>query len=97
MDYLGRYYSTRFLKKCQLHHIVQERGYMYQIYERLRNERNMTDAEVAKKANIAPATLSSWKHDGEKDYGYKPKIDKLIKIADVLKVPVTVFLERGDE
>ena len=67
---------------------------MYQIYDRLKKERNMTDYEVAKKAGIATATLSSWKYDGEKAYGYTPKIDKLMKIADALGVPVTVFFEK---
>ena len=67
---------------------------MYKIYEMLRDERNMTDYEVAKKAGIATATLSSWKYDGEKAYGYTPKIDKLMKIADVFGVPVTVFFEK---
>ena len=66
---------------------------MYKIYERIRDEKKMTDYEVAKKAGIATATLSSWKYDGKKEYGYTPKIDKLMKIADALDVPVTVFFE----
>lgn len=65
---------------------------MYKIYEKIRNERGLTDYAVAKKAEIAPATLSAWKHKKEPK-GYTPKIDKLIKIADALDVPVTVFFE----
>lgn len=68
---------------------------MYKIYQKLRDEQNMTDYEVSKKSGVSTATLSAWKYDGEKDYGYTPKIDKLIKIADALNVPVTVFFEKG--
>lgn len=65
---------------------------MYEIYEKLRDERGLTDYAVAKKAKIAPATLSAWKKE-KMPGGYTPKIDKLCKIADALNVPVVVFLE----
>lgn len=69
---------------------------MYKIYEKLRDERGLSDYAVAKKAEIASATLSAWKHEGTKK-GYTPKLDKLIRIANALDVPVTVFFEKEGE
>ena len=34
---------------------------MYQKYEKLKNERGITDYEVSKKTDISTATLSEWK------------------------------------
>lgn len=65
---------------------------MYEIYDRLKTERGLKDSQVAKKAEIAPATLSAWKHEGTPK-GYTPKYDKLCKIAKALEVPVSVFYE----
>lgn len=61
---------------------------MYKIYERLRNERGVTDYRVGKETGIGSASLSNWKAGR-----YAPKIDKLKKIADYFGVDVSVFLE----
>lgn len=61
---------------------------MYQKYEKLRNERKVTDYEVSKQTGISTATLSSWKAGI-----YKPKVDKIMLIADYFNVPLEYFLK----
>lgn len=56
---------------------------MYKEYARLRNERGITDYKVAKDTGISTATLSNWKNGA-----YRPKIDKLLIIADYFGVSV---------
>lgn len=65
---------------------------MYKIYEKLRDERHMTDYEVAKKTGISTVTLSHWKSGF-----YNPKIDKIQKIAELFDVPVDVFYKEQVE
>jgi transcriptional regulator with XRE-family HTH domain len=60
---------------------------MYQKYEKLKNERGITDYEVFKKTGISTATLSEWKKGT-----YQPKIDKIKKLADFFEVPITYFI-----
>ncbi len=60
---------------------------MYQKYEKLRNEKGVTDYEVAKQTGISTATLSSWKSGA-----YTPKIDKIMLLAEYFGVSVTYFL-----
>lgn len=60
---------------------------MYQKYEKLRNERGITDYEVFKKTGISTATLSEWKKGT-----YQPKIDKIKKLAEFFGVPITYFI-----
>lgn len=61
---------------------------MYQKYEKLRNDKGVTDYEVAKQTGISTATLSSWKSGV-----YTPKIDKIMLLAEYFGVSVTYFLE----
>ena len=61
---------------------------MYEIYERLRNEKGVTDYEVAKQTGIPTATLSNWKAKR-----YTPKFDKIAKIAEYFGVPLETFKE----
>ena len=56
---------------------------MYEIYEKLRNEKGLTNADVSRATGISTATLSQWKNGR-----YTPKMDKLEKIACLLSVPV---------
>lgn len=56
---------------------------MYKEYARLRDERGITDYKVAKDTGISTATLSNWKNGA-----YRPKIDKLLIIADYFGVSV---------
>ena len=55
----------------------------YDVYERLRNERGLSNADVSRATGVSTATLSQWK-TGK----YTPKQDKLEKIAAFLAVPV---------
>lgn len=64
---------------------------MYKVYERLRNERGMTDYQVSQETGISTATLSSWKTGR-----YTPKVDKLLLIAKLFNVTVTDLLEDSD-
>lgn len=60
---------------------------MYYIYEKLRDERKLTDYRVSKDTGIPTSTLSSWKHGD-----YTPKIDKIMRLANYFDVPVSVFV-----
>lgn len=61
---------------------------MYQKYEALRTEAGFTDYEVSKRTGISTATLTEWKKGT-----YTPKIDKIMRIAELFGVPITYFLE----
>ena len=61
---------------------------MYQKYERIRNEKGVTDYEVSKNTGVSTATLSEWKKGT-----YQPKIEKISLIAKYFGVPVTYFLD----
>ena len=49
----------------------------YENYKKLRDEKGVRDADVAKATGIDPATFSHWSKDL-----YTPKDNKLTKIAD---------------
>ena len=54
---------------------------MYEIFENLLKEKNVTAYRVSKETGIATATLSDWKNGRS-----TPKQDKLQKIADYFEV-----------
>ena len=58
----------------------------YKAFEKLCIERGYKPAYVSKATGVSTATLSSWK-SGK----YKPKQDKIQKIADFFGVPSSVF------
>ena len=60
---------------------------MYQNYEKLRDERGLTDYKVAAETGISQVTLSDWKHGL-----YTPKLDKLLAIAKLFDVPITALI-----
>lgn len=64
---------------------------MYEIFERLLNERGITAYKVAQETGVTTATLSSWKKGR-----YTPKREKLQKIADYFGVTVD-YLMNGEE
>lgn len=56
---------------------------MYKEYARLRDARGITDYKVAKDTGISTATLSNWKNGA-----YRPKVDKLVILADYFNIQV---------
>lgn len=56
---------------------------MYKNYEKIRDAHGYTDYRVAKETGISTSTLSEWKANIS-----KPKVDKLLKIADLFGVTV---------
>ena len=63
---------------------------MYKIYEKLRDEKGVTDYRVAQETGLESSTFSNWKAGR-----YSPKLDKLKKIADYFGVSIETFLEEG--
>lgn len=63
----------------------------YQTFSKLCAGHNVTASQVAREANINRSTLTQWKTGRS-----KPKIDKLCKIANYFKVPVTMLIEDYD-
>ena len=61
---------------------------MYERFEQLLEERNLTAYKVAMDTGIATATLTEWKKGT-----YKPKVDKLLVLAKYFGVPLEYFLE----
>lgn len=60
---------------------------MYDIFERLLNERGITAYRVAKETGVTTATLTNWKAGR-----YTPKADKLQKIADYFGVTIEYLM-----
>lgn len=65
---------------------------MYPKFAKLLQKNKVTAYRVAKDTNIPTSTLSDWKTGRS-----QPKIDKLQKIAEYFKVPITYFVEEGRE
>ncbi|MBD2861637.1 helix-turn-helix domain-containing protein [Paenibacillus oceani] len=59
---------------------------MYEKFEQLLKEQNVTPYRVAKETGITTATFTSWKQGK-----YTPKQDKLQKIADYFGKPLDYF------
>lgn len=64
---------------------------MYEIYCKLRDSRNMKDADVARETGITKSTFSDWKNGRS-----SPKDAKLQKIADLFGVSVE-YIRTGKE
>lgn len=56
---------------------------MYQVYAQYRDSKGFTDYKVAKELGLSRATISAWKHGK-----YKPKIETLLRIANLLNFPI---------
>lgn len=65
---------------------------MYQIFERLIKEKGVTAYRVSKDTGISQPTFSEWKNGRS-----KPKIDKLMKLAEYFGVDVAIFLGAENE
>lgn len=61
---------------------------MYDKFQQLLTERNVTAYKVGQVTGIASSVFSEWKKGKS-----KPKVDKLKKIADYFEVPIEYFLE----
>lgn len=61
---------------------------MYKIYEKLRDEKGVSDYRVAKETGISSSSFPNWKAGR-----YQPKSDKLKKLADYFGVSIETFLE----
>lgn len=68
----------------------------YENYQAIRDEKGLTDYQVAKGTGIATSTLSEWKKTMSGG-GYTPKVDKLSKIAEFLEVPLSELVDGRDE
>lgn len=64
---------------------------MYEIYCKLRDEKGVKDADVAKATGITKSTFSDWKNGRS-----KPKDEKLLKIAEYFDVTLD-YLRTGEE
>lgn len=62
---------------------------MYQRFEELLRNKNVTAYRISKETGIPPSTFSDWKTGKS-----KPKVDKLKKIADYFNVTIEYFLEK---
>lgn len=60
---------------------------MYSKFEKLLEERNLTAYRVSKDTGISTATLTEWKNGK-----YKPKVNKLMVLADYFNVPLEYFV-----
>ena len=61
---------------------------MYEKFEHLLEERQLTAYKVSQDTGIATATFTEWKKGT-----YRPKVDKLMILANYFGVPVEYFLE----
>lgn len=61
---------------------------MYEKYVSIRDEKGVTDYEVAKQTGISQSTFSDWKSGRS-----KPKLEKLLLIARYFEVPIEYFVE----
>ena len=64
---------------------------MYKKYEELRDKAGVTDYRVSMDTGIPKSTFSEWKSGRS-----KPKLEKLVKIADYFGVSIEYFLEQGN-
>lgn len=64
---------------------------MYATYAKMRDERNLKDADVAKATGIFPSVFTDWKNGKS-----SPKIDKIIKIADLFQVSLDDFVRKEE-
>ncbi|CRK80345.1 LexA family protein [Neobacillus massiliamazoniensis] len=57
----------------------------------LRKQHRMTQADLAKKLNVAPTAVSAWEGNHN-----RPLMDKITILADLFKVPITYFFDVED-
>ena len=62
---------------------------MYEVFERLLKERNITSYRVAKDTGLSQTMFSDWKSGKS-----KPKVDKLKILADYFGVNIEHFISK---
>lgn len=62
----------------------------YERYSVFRDAKNMTDYKVSCETDICKSTFSGWKHGH-----YQPKADKLVKICQLLGIPIEEAFGNG--
>lgn len=62
--------------------------FSYKKYAILRDEKKVTDYEVAKRTGVETSTLSNWKTGR-----YTPKVDKVARIAKYFGVSIEDLME----
>lgn len=60
--------------------------------KRLRNEKGLTQKELAKKLGLAPTAISAWERNAN-----KPLMDKLSIMANMFNVPISTFYEHMEK
>lgn len=67
---------------------IRKYGRSYSRFEQILAKKSITPYRVATDLGISPMSLSDWKNDKS-----KPKMDKMLKIAEYLGVSVKEFIE----
>lgn len=65
---------------------------MYEKFEKLLKEKNVTPYRVHKETGISTATLSDWKNGKS-----QPKKDKIEKICNYFNVPLSYFYDKEEQ
>ena len=65
---------------------------MYEKFERLIKEHNVTPSQVSKETGIVRSTFTDWKSGRS-----KPGVEKLYLLAKFFEVPIEYFLEKKEE
>lgn len=79
--------NTTNIDKTQIQGGENLRGESYDRFADLLRQRGVTSYLVSKETGINPSVLTRWKQGTS-----KPKVDKLIKIADFLGCPLETLL-----
>lgn len=62
-----------------------------EIIKGLRKEHRLTQAELAKRLNVAPTAVSAWERNEN-----RPLMDKIVILADMFQIPITRFFDSTD-
>lgn len=65
---------------------------MYAKYAQLRDAKGLTDYKISKDTGIPQSSFTDWRKGIS-----EPKLEKIIKIAECLDVPVEVFVNAKKE
>lgn len=68
---------------------------MYKLYEKLRDEKHVRDADVSKATGIPPTTIYDWGRRAETNPNAALSVIALAKIADFFGVTIDYFANKG--